>query len=90
MTGAVYICEHDSERGEIILSLQKQIEVISFAIAAAVLIIAGIFVILLTKRIKELVHSMHIVAGGDYSHRYNVTGQDEISELGNECVRCIP
>lgn len=84
LSGAVFVAEHDTERAEIILTVQNRIRVLSVIIGAAALVLAGIFMVLLMSRLRELVRSMHIVAGGDYSYRHNVTGQDEISELGNE------
>lgn len=84
ITGAVYLYEHDAERAEIILSLQKQIRGISFGIALVALMLAGFVAVHVMRRIQELVKSMHIVADGDYSYRHTVTCQDEISELGRE------
>lgn len=84
LSGAVFISEHDTERAEIILTVQNRIRVLSVIIGAAALVLAGTFMVLLMTRVKELVRSMHIVAGGDYSYRHNVSGQDEISELGKE------
>ena len=87
ISGAVYISEHDTERAEIILSIQSRIRTLSLVIGAVALVLAGIFMFLLMTRLRELVRSMHIVAGGDYSYRHNARGQDEISELGNEFNR---
>lgn len=84
ISGAVYISEHDTERAEIILTIQSRIRVLSLIIGAAALVLAGIFMFLLMTRLRELVRSMRVVAGGDYAYRHNVRGQDEISELGNE------
>ena len=39
---------------------------------------------LLLSRLGELTRSMHIAAGGDYSHRHRIPGHDEISMLGHE------
>lgn len=82
--GAVYIFERDYERAELILSVQKQIRNISLAISAVALVIAVIFSRTLIERIRELVRSMRIVASGNYVHRLNTRGRDEITELGNE------
>ena len=82
--GALYISEYDADRAEIIISMQKQIRSLSFIIALTALIIAGSFAILIMRRIRALVASMHIVAGGDYSYRHCIKGKDEISELGEE------
>ena len=82
--GAVYLSEYDTERARIILDIQSEIRVMSVTIVLTVLIVAGIIFNLLLRRMQELVRSMRIVAGGDYSHRLAVRGQDELAELGNE------
>lgn len=82
--GCVYLLEKDSERADILLSVQSRIQIISIIVTVAALIIAALFVIVLLSRIHQLADSMRIVAAGDYSHRLKVTGKDEITELGNE------
>ena len=69
---------------KIILDIQSEIRVMSVTIVLIVLVVAGIIFNLLLRRMQELVRSMRIVAGGDYSHRLAVRGQDELAELGNE------
>lgn len=84
VSGAVYLCEYDSERAEIILDIQSRIRYVSITIVIAALILAAAFSQLLFRRLQELIHSMRIVATGDYGHRVATRGQDEITELGNE------
>ena len=84
LTGAVYIREYDSERGEIIVQVQSRIRALSLTIGLAALLLAGFFAFLVVQRLQELVRSMRTVAAGDYSYRHPVKGQDEISELGDE------
>ena len=83
-TGAVYLYEYDTERARIILDIQREIRVMSIAIVLAALVMTAVFSDLLLRRMRELVRSIRIVAGGDYSHRLVVRGQDELTELGNE------
>lgn len=83
-TGAVYLSEYDTERARIILDIQSQIRVMSITIVLLTMVLAAVFSELLLRRVHELVRSMRIVAGGDYSHRLAVRGQDELTELGNE------
>lgn len=82
--GAIYLFEQDVERAALIVTLQGRIRIASFAIAALGIVLVLIFSELLLRRIREMVRSMRIVAGGDYSHRLAVRGKDEISELGEE------
>ena len=82
--GAVYIYEYDTEQAQLIISIQSRIRNISLAVCATALIIDALMTRLLTKRIRALVGSIRIVGDGDYSHRFAVTGADEVTELGEE------
>ena len=82
--GAVYLYEYDSERAEIMLDIQGRILTVSVVIGIASVMLSVLFSEVLMYRLKELVRSMRIVAGGDYKYRLSVHGQDEISELGEE------
>lgn len=84
ITGAVYLMEKDAERAALILDLQNQIRSISIVISLIVLALAFIFSSVVIRRIQELSSSMRIVAGGDYKHRLQTYGNDELTDLGNE------
>ena len=84
ITGAVYLFERDSERAGIILSVQGRIRALSFAIGALALLLAGVFVLLIMRRLQALTRSMQSVAAGDYAYRHPVRGKDEIAMLGEE------
>ena len=82
--GAVYLFERDAERADLIMTVQGRIRVASLAIAGLAIVLVLLFSELLLSRVRELVKSMRIVAGGDYAHRLGVRGKDEIAELGEE------
>ncbi len=84
LTGAVSLYEVDAERAGIILSIQHQIVLLSLVIGFLALLLAGIFSWLVLRRLNGLTNSMSIVAAGDYSYRHENTGNDEITELGEE------
>ena len=84
LTGAVFLRERDTERAEAIGTVQRHLRTLSLLIGAAALVVASLFVLLITRRIGALVHSMRTVAGGDYRYRHSIRGRDEISELGQE------
>ena len=84
ITGALYMVERDVVRAVIILDVQSQIRIISAVIVLTVLALAVIFSSVILRRIHELANSMRIVAAGDYSHRLQVSGSDELTDLGNE------
>ena len=84
LTGALYLTERDEERAEMLLSFQHRIRAASLGIGALALVVALVYVFLLVNRIRDIVRSMRVVAGGDYSYRHVNRGKDEISELGEE------
>ena len=82
--GAVYLYETDSERAAVISDIQSRLMRFSVAIGAVALLFAALFSTVLLRRMRELVRSIRIVAGGDYAHRLTTRGRDEITELGEE------
>jgi len=84
ITGAVYLQEQDMERAEIILDLQGQIRRLSLTVSLIVLALFLAFSSVIIRRIQALASSMRIVAGGNYSHRLQTYGNDELTDLGNE------
>lgn len=84
ISGAVCLQERDDERAQIIIDLQMQLRVISVIVVTIAVIISAVYFTFLLNRIRALAGSMRVVAGGDYKHRLEVTGRDEIAELGKE------
>lgn len=84
LIGAVSLYEVDTERADIILSIQHRIVLLSLIIGLAALLMAAIFSWIVLRRFYSLARSMHTVAGGDYAYRHEITGNDEISELERE------
>ena len=82
--GCFYIREYDSDQAEIILRIQSRIRIISIGICLGAMLITILFSNVLFRRLNDLTASMRVVASGDYKHRHNVRGSDEIAELGNE------
>ena len=82
--GAGYLFERDTERAALMMTVQSRIRATSLGIAGLAIVLVLGFSELLLRRIRELVKSMRIVAGGDYDHRLAVRGRDEITELGEE------
>ena len=82
--GAVYAYEYDTEQAELLLSLQRNL----LTISAVVLVFAGGISVLLsrvlTRRFGVLTDAIRKMREGSYSHRAEVGGHDEISELAAE------
>lgn len=82
--GAVYIHEYDQEHAELLLRIQAQIRIASLVICIIAVVIDVLLSRVLTRNIRNLTTSVQTVAEGDYSHRFKVTGHDEVAILGKE------
>lgn len=82
--GCVYMMECDTELGELIASLQKTTLSITIVLIAAVIIFSIVFSILYSSRLRLILSSMRIIRGGDYTHKVEMRGQDELRFLGDE------
>ena len=63
--GAVYLVEIDRERADLMSDIQRSLMHISLVIGAVALLFAVLFSTVLLQRMRELVRSIRIVAGGD-------------------------
>jgi len=82
--GAVYLYENDAEQGALLLGVQSNLRSISIIICAVVLVLSAFFSKMLTHRIAALLGAMRSVRAGEYSHRVQMTGKDELSQLAGE------
>lgn len=82
--GCVYMMELDAEQGALIQSLQKNTLFISLFLEVAVIIFALFFSTAFTKRLRRIMVSMRIIREGDYSHKVDMGGNDELTVLGDE------
>lgn len=79
--GTVYLCERDTEQAEILLAFRDRLATVSAVALAAALGVTIAFTRRLTGRITRLSQAVRTVREGDYAHRVNVEGDDELSEL---------
>ena len=82
--GAVALYENDTDLARLILTVQQRIAILSLIIAVLTILLAVLFSLVVLRRLNDLTHSMSVVAGGDYRYRHEISGNDEISELGRE------
>ncbi|NCB52574.1 MAG: HAMP domain-containing histidine kinase [Clostridia bacterium] len=82
--GAVYLCEYDADQAALIMSIQNIMSGISIAVCIVALLLTFIFSRTLTARITHLAQAIQVVRSGNYSHRLRLSGNDELTELGNE------
>lgn len=82
--GCVYMTEHDASQGELIRSLQVNVLQITLILEILVVLFSLIYANAFSRRIRRIMQSMRIIQNGDYSHKVDMGGNDELTILGNE------
>lgn len=82
--GAVYVDEYDAEQGQLLVGIQQTLRTISMVIAAVSVALSLVFSQALTRRIAQLLGAIRIVREGQYNHRVQMRGRDELSQLAGE------
>lgn len=82
--GAVYLCEYDSEQAQLLMEIQNQLLTVSLSACVLAIVLIVLFSRALTARITKLAEAMRVVRAGDYAHRLELSGNDELTELGDE------
>lgn len=84
LTGCVYIMEYDTAQGKLIQSLQQNILTVTLILTAVLLVFSLIFSTAFAHRLRKIMASIRIIRKGDYSHKVDLGGNDELTVLGNE------
>ena len=84
VVGCVYMTEHDATQGALIKSLQTTVLRITLLLEITVVIYSLAFAVRFSRRLRQIMTSMRIIQEGDYSHKVNIRGNDELAILGNE------
>ena len=82
--GAVYLYEYDTEQAEVLLSIQSNLRYISIMICAAAMLLIFVLSKALTRNTSLLLGAIRTVRQGEYSHRVEPRGKDEMAELASE------
>ena len=84
VVGCVYMTDYDTAQGSLIQTLQRTIFVITLMLEIVVVIFSVAFSNTFSRRLNRIMASMRIIREGDYSHKVNMGGNDELTILGNE------
>ena len=84
IVGSVYMTEHETAQGAMIQSLQHTILQITLLLEIVVIIFSIAFANTFSRRLNRIMTSMRIIQEGNYSHKVNMGGNDELTVLGNE------
>ncbi len=84
LIGCVYMMEYDAEQGALIQTLQHTTLIITAILEIAVIIFSLFFSTAFTRRLRKIMESIRIIRAGDYTHKLDVGGSDELTVLGDE------
>ena len=82
--GCVYMMEYDTSQGILLRSLQQTVLQITFILELVVIIFSLAFSNTFSKRMRKIMASMRIIQQGDYTHKVDMKGHDELAFLGDE------
>lgn len=82
--GCVYMTESDPDQGALIQTLQKNIFAATVVLEIVVIAFSLAFSRAFSTRFRRILASMQIIRKGDYSHKVNLGGKDELAFLGAE------
>ncbi len=84
VVGCVYMTEYDTAQGALIASLQSTLLRITVLLELIVIAFSIAFSATFSRRLNRIMSSMRIIQEGDYTHKVNMGGNDELTVLGNE------
>ena len=82
--GCVYMTEFDTSQGVLIDSLQRNVPQVTLVLEILVIMFSLAFSMTFSQRLKKIMTSMRIIQQGDYTHKVQLGGSDELTALGNE------
>ena len=84
INGCVYLLEYDLQQGQLIQTLLDGIFTVTLLLESCLLLFALIYARRYSKRMRKIMASMRIIQQGDYSHKVQLSGHDELTILGQE------
>ena len=84
LLGCVYITEYNTTQGALIASLQNNVFTITVILEILVIFCSIFFSSIYSGRLRTIMTSIRTVRKGDYSHKLELRGRDELNHLGNE------
>ena len=82
--GAVCLYEYDTEQAEVLLSILSNLRYISIVICVVALVLVVLLSKTLTRNTVRLLSAIRHVREGEYSHRVESQGKDEMARLADE------
>lgn len=82
--GAVYLYEYDSAQATLLMNIQSNLRYISIIICIVATVLCLVFSKALSRGIGRLLKAIRTVRQGEYSHRVDARGGDELALLAGE------
>ena len=82
--GAVYLYEYDGEQAELLMSIQSNLRYLSVVICVVAAVLCLVFSKALSRGLSNLLRAIRKVRQGEYSHRVETRGGDELALLAGE------
>ena len=82
--GAVYLYEHDTEQADVLRSIVSNLRYISIVICAVALVLVVLLSKTLNRNTVRLLSAIRHVREGEYNHRVESQGRDEMAQLADE------
>ena len=82
--GCVYLMEQDLQQGALLQTIQATIFTITLVLELVVILFSLIFAVRFSKRLDRIMNSMRIVQEGNFSHKVDMDGNDELTILADE------
>ena len=84
ITGCVYMTNLDPEQGLLLQSLQRTILQITLILELIVILFSLAFSKTFSRRLQKIMSSMRIIQEGDFTHKLDIGGNDELTVLGDK------
>lgn len=84
LIGCIYILDVDDDSGRLLETLHTNIFTITVVLEIGLIIFAFIYVRFYSRRLNKITTSMHIIQEGDFSHKVELSGHDELTFLAEE------
>lgn len=82
--GAVYLYEHDTEQADVLRSILSNLRYISIVICVVALVLVVLLSKTLSRNTVRLLSAIRHVREGEYNHRVESLGRDEMAQLADE------
>lgn len=82
--GGVCLFDYDPDQADLLLSLQSNLRNISLVVCVLAALVSVVLSMAMTGRIEQLLEAIRTAREGNYSHRTQLSGHDELSQLAEE------